>query len=345
MNNPLQHHSDAKVRRPQEEVAAAGGLPTAALLGIEGTTAVGSAPETAPLVAADGLPASRTGVPAGLRHILTVLSRDRMAAIGALIVLGFALMALFAPWLAPFPEQGMGATDSANRNIGPSVQHWLGTDQLGRDVLSRVILGTQPAFAVSLFVVAVAALIGIPLGAIAGYRGGRVDAFLMRVTEIFQAFPPLLLAMVTVAILGPSLVNAGIALAISWWPWYARLVRAEALSLRERPYVEAAKAIGVHPLRILLQHVLRNCTGPILVQATVDIGSVILAAGSLAFLGLGTQPPLPDWGLMVTEGRGVIFTSWWISVFPGLAIFLAVLGFNLLGDSLRDLLDPRQVKR
>jgi peptide/nickel transport system permease protein len=198
---------------------------------------------------------------------------------------------------------------------------------------------------ISLVVVAIAALIGIPLGAIAGYYGGWIDEVLMRITEIFQAFPPLLLAMVTVAILGPSLTNAGIALAICWWPWYARLVRAEARSLRERPFVESARAIGVPTWRIIGRHILRNCMTPILVQGTVDVGSVILAAGSLAFIGLGSQPPAPDWGLMVAEGRGVIFTSWWISTFPGLAIFLATLGFNLLGDAFRDLFDPRQVKR
>lgn len=280
-----------------------------------------------------------------IKHVARVLGRDRLAAFGAIIVLLFVVLAVLAPWIAPFPEQGVGVTDSARRNLAPDPVNWLGTDQLGRDVLSRIIMGAQPALAVSLIVVAVAALIGIPLGAIAGYRGGWLDEVLMRVTEVFQAFPPLLLAMVTVAILGPSLTNAGIALAISWWPWYARLVRAEARSLKERPFVEAARAMGIPPFLVVVRHVLRNCTTPILVQATVDIGSVILAAGSLAFLGLGTQPPLPDWGLMVAEGRGVIFTSWWISTFPGLAIFLAVLGFNLLGDSLRDLLDPRQVKR
>lgn len=239
----------------------------------------------------------------------------------------------------------MGATNASARNLAPNALNWLGTDQLGRDVLSRIIMGANPALTISAVVVAAAALIGIPLGAVAGYRGGWLDEALMRVTEIFQAFPPLLLAMVTVAILGPSLTNAGIALAISWWPWYARLVRAEAKSLRERSYVEAARAMGIPQLLIISRHVLRNCMTPILVQATVDIGTVILAAGSLAFIGLGTQPPLPDWGLMVAEGRGLIFSSWWIATFPGLAIFLAVLGFNLLGDSLRDLLDPRQVKR
>jgi peptide/nickel transport system permease protein len=280
-----------------------------------------------------------------IKLLKRALGRDRLAAVGAMIILLVAILAVFGQWLAPFPDQGMGATNASARNLAPNALNWLGTDQLGRDVLSRIIMGANPAITISAVVVAAAALIGIPLGAVAGYRGGWLDEALMRVTEIFQAFPPLLLAMVTVAILGPSLTNAGIALAISWWPWYARLVRAEAKSLRERSYVEAARAMGIPQLLIISRHVLRNCMTPILVQATVDIGTVILAAGSLAFIGLGTQPPLPDWGLMVAEGRGLIFSSWWIATFPGLAIFLAVLGFNLLGDSLRDLLDPRQVKR
>jgi peptide/nickel transport system permease protein len=230
-------------------------------------------------------------------------------------------------------------------NLPPSAAHLFGTDMLGRDDLSRVIMGVRPALVVSLCVVAIAALIGVPLGAIAGYRGGWLDEALMRVTEVFQSFPPLLLAMIMVALLGPGLLNAGIALALSWWPWYARLLRAEARSLRERPYVTAAEAIGVRPGRILLRHIIRNSMTPILVQATIDIGTVVLAAGSLAFIGLGAQPPYPDWGLMVAEGRGQIMTSWWISTFPGLAIFVTVLAFNLLGDSLRDWFDPRQVKR
>ena len=290
-------------------------------------------------------PAGEQTTPKPLKLLKQTLGRDRLAAVGATIIVLVVILAVFGQWLAPFPEQGMGTTNASDRNLAPNAANWLGTDQLGRDVLSRIIMGANPALTISAIVVAAAALIGIPLGAVAGYRGGWLDEALMRVTEIFQAFPPLLLAMVTVAILGPSLTNAGIALAISWWPWYARLVRAEAKSLRERSYVEAARAMGIPQLLIISRHVLRNCMTPILVQATVDIGTVILAAGSLAFIGLGTQPPLPDWGLMVAEGRGLIFSSWWIATFPGLAIFLAVLGFNLLGDSLRDLLDPRQVKR
>ncbi|MHA6670055.1 ABC transporter permease [Homoserinimonas sp. A447] len=274
-----------------------------------------------------------------------VMRADRLAMLGLALIVLVVVLAAFGDWIAPFPEQGHGTTNVDARLLAPSAAHWFGTDQLGRDILSRVIIGAQPALVVSIFVVAIAAAIGIPLGAIAGYRGGWLDDLLMRVTEVFQSFPPLLLAMITVAILGPSLLNAGIALAISWWPWYARLVRAEARSLRDRPFVEAARATGVPTWLILPRHILRNCMTPILVQGTVDIGAVVLAVGSLAFLGLGAQPPDPDWGLMVAEGRGQIFTAWWISTFPGLAIFFAVLGFNLVGDALRDLLDPRQVKR
>ncbi len=280
-----------------------------------------------------------------VRRLVRVMREDWLAATGLAIVLAVIVLALFGQWIAPFPEQGLGQTSVTTRNLAPSAGHLLGTDQLGRDLLSRIIMGAQPALFISVVVVAVAALIGIPLGAVAGYRGGWLDDLLMRVTEVFQAFPPLLLAMVTVALLGPSLFNAGLALAICWWPWYARLVRAEARSLRERPFIEAARSIGVPTWRILVRHILRNCMTPVLVQATVDVGAVVLAAGSLAFLGLGAQPPAPDWGLMVAEGRGQIFSAWWISTFPGLAIFVTVLGFNLLGDALRDLLDPRQVKR
>ena len=239
----------------------------------------------------------------------------------------------------------MGQPDVDAANLSPSGAHPFGTDDLGRDMLSRVIMGSRPALAISISVVLVAALIGVPLGAVAGYRGGWIDEVLSRVTEVFQSFPPLLLAMVVVALLGPDLKNAAIALIVSWWPWYARLVRAEARSLRERPFVAAAEAIGVPARTILHRHIIKNSMTPVLVQATVDIGTVVLAAGSLAFIGLGAQPPSPDWGLMVAEGRSQIFTSWWISTFAGLAIFVTVLAFNLLGDSLRDVFDPRKVKR
>ena len=203
----------------------------------------------------------------GLMHAGRVLRKDVLAAIGLALIALVAILAVFGRWIAPYPEQGLGTPDVPSRNLAPSAVHWLGTDELGRDMLSRIIMGAQPAIAVALSVVLIAAAIGVPLGAIAGYRGGWLDEVLMRVTELFQAFPPLLLAMVTVAVLGPGLMNTGIALALAWWPWYARLVRAEARSLRERSFVESARAMGVPTWRILIRHILRNSMTPVLVQA------------------------------------------------------------------------------
>lgn len=272
-------------------------------------------------------------------------ARDRLALIGLALIVVFVLAAAFAPWLAPDPEQGRGAAATAQRNLAPSLENLLGTDPLGRDVLSRIMFGARPALAVSVSVVALAILVGVPLGLLAGYRGGRLGEAIMRVTDMFLAFPPLLLAMVIVSLLGPSLWNAALALAISWWPWYARLVRGVAASLRERPFVEGARALGLSDWAVMRRHLLPNALGPIVVQATVDVGTVILAAASLAFLGLGAQAPSPDWGLMVFDGRASIFEHWWYSAFAGLAIFLSVLGFNLVGDALRDALDPREERR
>ena len=291
-------------------------------------------------------PATALAEPPPTRQsLIRTLTRDRLALVGLILVVGLIVIAILAPWLAPYPDQGRGAANVVDANLAPSLTHPFGTDDLGRDMLSRILMGARPALLISISVVAAAAAIGVPLGAIAGYRGGWLDSVLMRVTEIFQSFPPLLLAMVVVALLGPDLKNAALALVVSWWPWYARLVRAEAKSLRERPFVAAAEAIGVPTWTILRRHIMKNSLTPVLVQATVDVGTVVLAAGSLAFIGLGAQPPAPDWGLMVAEGRSQIFTSWWVSTFAGLAIFVTVLAFNLLGDSLRDILDPRRHSR
>lgn len=279
------------------------------------------------------------------RQILRAIVRDRLALLGLVLIAGLVLVAVLAPWLAPYPEQGTGVADVAHRDLPPGAGYWLGTDPLGRDILSRIIMGARPALGVPLLVVALAVAVGVPLGLIAGYRGGRLDELIMRVADMFLAFPPLLLAMVIVALLGPSLLHAAIALAISWWPWYARLVRGLTASLREQPFVEGARTLGLHDATVLTRHVLPNAAAPVIVQASVDIGTVILAVGSLAFLGLGAQPPAPDWGLMVAEGRTYVLSQWWLSAFPGVAIFLAVLGFNLLGDALRDVLDPRSVTR
>ena len=248
---------------------------------------------------------------------LRSLRRHPGALIGASIITVLVLAALAAPLVAPFPEQGRGTANVAARDLPPSLDHPFGTDRLGRDVLSRVIFGGRPALGVALAVVLLAVLIGVPLGLVAGYRGGWLDEALMRFTDLFLAFPPLLLAMVIAATLGASLFHAGLALAISWWPWYARLARTVTQSLRNEPFIDAARVYGVREPVILVRHVLRNATTPILVQATIDAGTVILAVGALAFLGLAAQPPTADWGLMVADGRTTVVTEWWISTFPG----------------------------
>ena len=276
---------------------------------------------------------------------IRALRRDPVAIVGAAIATLLVLVVILGPVIAPYPSQGRGTADVSARDLGPSAAHWFGTDHLGRDIVSRVVLGARPALLGALAVVLLAVLIGVPLGMVAGYRGGWLDEALMRFTDLFLAFPPLLLAMVISALLGASLLHAGLALAISWWPWYARLTRSVTQSLRQAPFVDAARVFGVREPVILARHVLRNATTPILVQATVDAGTVILAIGSLSFLGLGSQPPSPDWGLMVADGRTTVVSEWWIATFPGLAIFLVVLGFNLLGDSLRDILDVRGTAR
>jgi peptide/nickel transport system permease protein len=278
------------------------------------------------------------------RHVLSVIVRDPLSLASTIVIILFILIAAFAPLVAPSPEEGAGKTNVNNRMLAPSAEHPFGTDRLGRDMLSRVIMGARSALIVPIGVVLFAILIGAPLGAIAGYKGGWVDEIIMRVTDLFLAFPSLLLAMAITAALGRGLRNAAIALVVSWWPWYTRLVRGVTISLRERYFVEAAQATGVRDSLIILRHILPNTISPVLVQATVDLGTVILAMGSLGFLGLGTQPPSPDWGLMVAEGREFILNQWWISVFAGLAIFVVVLAFNLLGDTLRDIFDPRQYR-
>lgn len=301
--------------------------------------------QTSDIVASkDQAPLPRGLLHRRLRYTVRVILRDPLAFFSVLVIGLLVVLALLGPWIAPYPEQGKGRTDVPNRFLPPSHEHWLGTDQLGRDVLSRIIIGSRIALQAPAMVVIMAVAVGAPLGALAGYVGGWVDNLIMRVTDLFLAFPSLLLAVTIVAAVGPSLTNAMIAIAISWWPWYTRLVRGVTLSLRERYFVEAARSIGVPSWTIILRHILPNCVTPILVQATIDFGTVILSEGSLAFLGLGTQPPAPDWGLMVSQGRSHILNQWWISTLPGLAIFVSVLAFNLLGDTLRDILDPRQYR-
>jgi peptide/nickel transport system permease protein len=278
------------------------------------------------------------------RHVLSVILRDPLSLISTIVIILFILIGIFAYQVAPFPKEGAGKTNVPNSLLSPSLAHPFGTDKLGRDVLSRVIVGARPALIVPIGVVLFAVFIGAPLGAIAGYKGGWIDEVIMRITDLFLAFPSLLLAMAIASALGRGLQNAAIALVVSWWPWYTRLTRGVTISLKERYFVEAAQAIGVRDSIIILRHILPNTISAILVQATVDLGTVILAMGGLAFLGLGTQPPSPDWGLMISDGRTYILEQWWISTFPGLAIFVIVLAFNMVGDTLRDIFDPRQYR-
>lgn len=288
------------------------------------------------------LPSVVSERPGFLRRAARAIIRDPLALFGLAVIAIVVIAAILGPWLAPDPGPGSGTIDMDRRLMAPSREYPFGTDWLGRDVFSRVILGARIALQVSITVVGLAILIGVPLGAVAGYRRGWLDGLIMRTTDLFLAFPPLLLAMALVAALGPGLQNATFALVVSWWPWYARIARGLAVSLREWPFVDAARAMGIRDVTIISRHILPNSVGPIVVQATIDIGTVILAAGSLAFIGLGARPPAPDWGLMVAEGRQFFLDQWWISTFPGLAIFVTVLAFNLVGDLLLRLLDPRQ---
>jgi peptide/nickel transport system permease protein len=270
------------------------------------------------------------------------LRANPLLTVGGGLVLFIIIVAIFAPLLAPFPGDAGTATHPFQVLHAPSAAHWFGTDQVGRDILSRVIYGTRVSPVIAVIVLAVACAIGVPLGVAAGFLGGWVDELIMRVTDIFLAFPPLLLALALAAVLPASLTSLTIAIAAVWWPWYVRLIRGQAASVAGRPYVEACRALGVSRLRIIFRHILPNSVTPLLVQVSLDVGGVILTASALSFLGLGAQDPTPDWGLMVAEGQSYFTPDWWLVTFPGLAILLTAFAFNLLGDGLRDLLDPRR---
>lgn len=262
---------------------------------------------------------------------------------GLVMSLLIVVIAVFAPLLAPLPGDAGTATHPFAVLKPPSAAHWFGTDQVGRDILSRVIYGARVSPLIALFVLLIASAIGIPLGIAAGYFGGWLDDVIMRGTDIFLAFPALLLALAFASVLPPSLTTVTIAISITWWPWYTRLIRGQAASVAGRPYIESCQALGIRRWRIIFRHVLPNSITPLLVQISLDVGGVILTASALSFLGLGAQDPTPDWGLMVSEGQAYFTTNWWVVTFPGLAILLTAFAFNMLGDGLRDVLDPRRV--
>jgi len=279
--------------------------------------------------------------PYGTIQLLRILRRQPLLFAGFVGVATVSLLAILAPLVAPYPEDAGSATHVDSRLLPPSADHLFGTDQLGRDILSRVLFGARISLSVSVAAIALALAIGVPLGVIAGYTGGVTDESIMRGTELIMSFPELLRAMAVMALLGPSLLNAVLALAVGWWTWHARLVRSQALSIRETAYVEAARAMGASWFRVVFRHVLPQCLVPATVQVSMDLGGIILTFATLSFLGIGAQPPTPEWGLMVSSGRTYFLTQWWITLFPGLAIFLTVLSFNLLGDGLREIMDPR----
>ena len=276
--------------------------------------------------------------PGPARRALRRLLARRAAVFGLVVVALMALLALAAPWIAPFDPL---ATSWKTVRKAPSLVHWFGTDEVGRDLFSRVIWGGRASMAAGLISVSIAVGIGVPLGMLAGYVGGLLDATISRLTDAMLAIPFLILAIALAAFLGPSLGNAMIAIGVTATPIFVRLSRGQVLAVRAEEYVEAARAVGNPPARILLRHILPNILPPVIVQATLAIAAAIIAEASLSFLGLGQQPPSPSWGSMLNTAQRFLTQAPWMAVFPGLAIFITVLAFNLLGDGLRDALDPR----
>lgn len=278
-----------------------------------------------------------------LDRLLYRFKQNPLSIVGLALILTLVGSALFAPWVAPYPQdagyQGEPAVHFQEKFQSPSLSHPFGTDQAGRDIFSRALFGGRLSLSIGIVVLTIAMLIGIPVGLFSGYIGGLPAMVLMRTTDVFLSIPPLVLALVVSVALEPSLTNAMIAISAVWWPWYARLVYGEVVSVKEEEFVEASRGIGSNIPRLLFREILPNVIAPITVKFSLDMGYAILVGASLGFLGLGAQPPTPEWGTMVAEGRNYMPAQWWFSTFPGFMIFLAVLGFNLLGDGLRDMFD------
>ncbi|MEH0075254.1 ABC transporter permease [Pannonibacter sp. Pt2] len=288
----------------------------------------------------DETPATRLQAQLGQGYrTLRALLRNPLTVVGLVIILALLLAAAFAPWIAPYdPLQG----ELTARLMPPSAAHWMGTDELGRDIFSRVIHGARITLFIVLLVAIISAPLGLIIGAISGYFGGVADRIMMGLTDIFLSMPRLILALAFVAALGPGIENAVIAIAITAWPVYARLARAETLTIRKAEFIAAVRMQGAGHGRIILRHILPLCMSSTIVRVTLDMAGIILTAAGLGFLGLGAQPPLPEWGAMISRGRAFILDQWWVATMPGFAIVIVSLGFCLFGDGLRDVLDPRQ---
>jgi len=285
-------------------------------------------------------PARTTPLP---RRLVALASAHWMATAGALLIGAIVLAAIFAPLVTPYPADGSVATHPTQALQAPSGAHWFGTDHVGRDVLTRVIYGARTSLLIVVAVLAAAGVVGTTLGIVAGYAGGWVRDVIMRVADVFLAFPALLLAVTLAAVLRPSLRTLIIAIAVTWWPWYCRLAASMAATIRSREYVAAGRCLGVGDVKLVFRHVLPNSLTPVLVQLSLDAGGVILTAAALSYLSLGVQEPTAEWGLMIQQNQTVFTTDWWAVVFPGLAIVLTTFGFNMLGEGLRARLDPRRM--
>lgn len=277
-----------------------------------------------------------------MKRALFILLRNPLSVLGLILVGIVVLAAVFADYVAPFPEHKGAVVDFLNFNKAPEWPYVFGTDLVGRDIFSRILFAYRISLTLGVVVLALAVPVGVTVGLIAGYVGGKVEFVLMRLTDVFLSIPPLVLAMSMMGLLEPSLTNGMMAVTVMWWPWYARLVYNLTRSEREEGYVLAAEVIGASRLHIMFREILPNCVPSILTKMTIDFGFVILIASSLSFLGLGVQPPTPDLGSMVAEGAKYLPDSWWLTVFPGLAILVVVFGFNLIGDALRDILGVDQ---
>ncbi len=273
-----------------------------------------------------------------LRYTGFLIRRNMLIMTGFIIVGIMVLMGILAPYIAPYDPTDM---QFSQRLLPPSASHLLGTDDNGMDIFSRIVYGIRLDLLIAITVISMVGVFGTILGVFSGYYGGKLDEITMRIADIFLSFPYLLLAMAIAAVLGPSIFHSIIAISVTWWPIYARLARGATLSVKEREFVEASRAIGESNIYIIFKHILPNIIAPVLVQATLDMGNVILEAAALSFIGLGAQPPQPELGLMISVGRNFMRDYWWVATFPGITILVIVLGFNLMGDGLRDLLDPK----